>query len=191
MGAPPLRGFAVVAAPIFSLKKSVACSDLCPTRFSPSGEISALLLAEKSWVRNVCFADVSPPSPQKCRLFRGPQPLRGFAVVAAPIFSLKKSVACSDLCPTRFSPSGEISALLLAEKSWVRNVCFADVSPPSPQKYWQFWVWSLWNIKMDSTPFKKFGFWQCAAFCMKLNNIFVLLFPASTLFSPLFFKLIF
>ena len=121
----------------------------------------------------------------------GAPPLRGFAVVTAPIFSLKKSVACSDLCPTRFSPSGEISALLLAEKSWARNVCFADVSPPSPQKYWQFWVWSLWNIKMDFTPFKKFGFWQCAAFSVKSNNIFTLLFPASTLFSPLFFKLIF
>ena len=45
--------------------------------------------------------------------------------------------------------------------------------------------------KNGLTPFKKFGFWQCAAFCMKLNNIFALLFPASTLFSPLFFKLIF
>lgn len=100
--------------------------------------------------RAFLIRSVIPPSPQKSRLFRGPQPLRGFAVVAAPIFSLKKSVACSDLRPTRFSPSGEISALLLVEKSWVRNLCFADVSPPSPQKYWQFWVWSLWNIKMDS-----------------------------------------
>ena len=72
-----------------------------------------------------------------------------------------------------------------------RAFLIRSVIPPSPQKYWQFWVWSLWNIKMDSTPFKKFGFWQCAAFCMKLNNIFALLFPASTLFSPLFFKLIF
>ena len=49
--------------------------------------------------RAFLIRSVIPPSPQKSRLFRGPQPLRGFAVVAAPIFSLKKSVACSSAPP--------------------------------------------------------------------------------------------
>ena len=99
--------------------KSIAFSCVHPTRFSPSGEISALLLAEKSWVSCFGCADAAPPFPQKSWLFLGSGPSGHCSRCCSHLLFHVKSIAFSCVHPTRFSPSGEISALLFGNLPFV------------------------------------------------------------------------
>ena len=151
------------------------------------------------------------------RWFESSYPNHVGAVVAAPIFSLKKSVACSSAPPLPQKcrhfwgprPFGALQSSLLRpspnsvfavrrnfgpafgqkELGEKRLLCgrFASFSPK---------ILAILGVvslehKNGLHSIQKVRFWQCAAFSVKSNNIFALLFPASTLFSPLFFKLIF